>query len=157
MRLTLSTVLKIVDDVAPNLAIRASPESPPSQPTFSRFGGKLSRRPFSLLVKDIMRNLTRRMYDRFPNFGKSVAIDSTDVKAWSNGGKKRKGKHSDTDAGWIVKKSTDGNMKYVYGYKIHILADTETEMPIVIDATAGNVADVKNQVDPIIRTAVRLK
>ena len=31
MGLTFSTVLRIVDDVAPNLAIRASPESPPSQ------------------------------------------------------------------------------------------------------------------------------
>ena len=128
------------------------PDDIPSQPTFSRFGTKLSRRPFSLMVKDITRNLTRRMYDRFPGFGKSVAIDSTDVKAWSNGGKLRKGRHSDPQAGWVVKRATDGNRKYVYGYKVHLLADAEYEVPISMTVTAGNIPDIK-QASAVLRQA----
>ena len=57
------------------------------QPTFSRFGTKLSGRWIAVAVKDVLRNLTRRLYDTLPDFGKSVAIDSTDIKAWSNGAK----------------------------------------------------------------------
>lgn len=64
---------------------------------------------------------------------RNCRIDSTDIKAWSNGGKRNKrGKHSDTDAGWIVKAATNGRMKSRFGFKVHILADTEYEMPIAI-------------------------
>jgi IS5 family transposase len=129
-----------------------SPEEIPSQPTFSRFGTKLAKSKLALAVKNVLRNLTRRLYDAFPGFGKSVAIDSTDIKAWSNGGKRRKGKVSDPDAGWIVKVNTEGNKKYVWGYKVHILADTAWELPIAIDVTAGNVADVK-RASPLLRQA----
>lgn len=130
-----------------------SPDEIPSQPTFSRFGARLARPAFTLLVKNIMRALTRLMYDRFPDFGRSVAIDSTDIKAWSNGGKKGKdGKHSDADAGWIVKTNTEGNKKYVWGYKVHILADTQYELPLVADTSKGNLGDVK-KATPLLHQA----
>lgn len=128
----------------------------PSQPTFSRFGARLAKPRVCLLVKNIMRSLTLRCYERLPNFGRSVAIDSTDIKAWSNAAKKgrrkprgmkrqkpRSGMVSDPDAGWVVKMNTDGNKKYVWGYKVHILADTAYELPLTVDVSAGNVADVK--------------
>ena len=132
-----------------------SPSQVPSQPTFSRFGAKLAKPTFAWAVKNVMRELTRRLYAAMPNFGKSVAIDSTDIKAWSNGnkkGKKRKDskirqkpkvrKVSDPDAGWVVKTNTEGNRKFVWGYKVHILADTASELPMMVDITAGNVHDV---------------
>ena len=130
-----------------------SPDDIPSQSTFSRFGTKLAKSRIALLVKNILRNLTRRLYDTLPGFGKSVAIDSTDIKAWSNGGKKGKNKKvSDLDAGWIVKQNTEGNKKYVWGFKVHILADAIYELPMVVDVTAGNVADVK-RAGPLLRQA----
>lgn len=132
------------------------PEGIPSQPTFSRFGAKLAKRPFSLAVKNIMRALTGQLYELLPDFGKSVAIDSTHVKAWSNGNKKGKrgtstnkrqkprvGKVSDPHAGWVVKANTEGNVQFVWGYKVHILCDTRYELPLVADITKGNVHDVK--------------
>ena len=67
-----------------------SPRDIPSQPTFSRFLSRLAKPAFILMVKNIVRAFTRRFYEALPDFGKSVAIDSTDIKAWSNGGKKRK-------------------------------------------------------------------
>jgi len=61
-----------------------SPEEIPSQSTFSRFGTRLAKGTgeFILAVKNVLRDLTTRLYDTFPNFGKSVAIDSTDIKGW---------------------------------------------------------------------------
>ena len=73
------------------------------------------------------------------NFGKSVAIDSTDMKAWSNGSKARK---SDPDAGWVIKGDTNGKRKFVWGYKMHLMVDTVYEIPITANITKGNIHDV---------------
>lgn len=129
----------------------AAPDGIPSPFAYSRFIRKLAR--LGIAVKNILRDLTRRMYDTFPGFGKSVAIDSTDIRAWSNGAKRgKRGKVSDLDAGWVVKMNTQGNRKYVWGYKVHILADTTYELPLAIDVTAGNVADIK-RASPLMRQA----
>ena len=120
-----------------------TPDVIPSQPTFSRFYARLAKPTIAVEVKNIMRALVRQCYDTMPNFGKSVAIDSTDIKAWSHGrGNGHDGKSSDPDAGWAVKKNTEGNKKFVWGYKVHLLVDTTYELPIAADTTAGNVADV---------------
>ena len=58
----------------------------PHQSTFSRFNTKLSKRWNPLAVKEVMRGMTRRMFRELPDFGKSVAIDSTDVKPESTDG-----------------------------------------------------------------------
>jgi transposase len=131
----------------------ASPNQMPSQPTFSRFGTRLARPACILLVKNIMRALTRMMFQTLPDFGKSVAIDSTDIKGWSNGGRKGKnGKPTDPDAGWVVKTNTEGNKKFVWGYKVHILADTTYELPLVVDISRGNLHDV-NKATPLLGQA----
>ncbi len=130
-----------------------SPDEIPSQPTFSRFGSKLAKFSTFLAVKNVHRKMVRRMFTELPDFGKSVAIDSTDIKAWSHGGKKGKnGKPTDPDAGWAVKKNTEGRTKYVWGYKAHILCDTQYELPIAVDITAGDVHDV-NKATPLLAQA----
>ena len=131
----------------------ASRDEIPHQSTFSRFGIKLSKRWISLEVKNILRTFTRRMFKELPEFGKSVAIDSTDVKAWSNGNKKGKnGTVSDPDAGWVAKKNARGNIRYVFGYKVHILCDITWELPIAVSVTRGNYADV-NAAAPLLQQA----
>ncbi len=121
----------------------------PSKFAYSRFIRKLRTRKNVMLVKDIMRTLTRKCYETFPDFGKSVAIDSTDLKAWSNGSKKRK---SDSDAGWVVKGDTHGKKKFVWGYKMHLMVDTTHEIPITANTTRGNTADVR-QATPLLSQA----
>jgi IS5 family transposase len=81
-----------------------------------------------------MRTLTYKCYEKLPDFGKIVAIDSTDLKAWSNGKKHQK---SDPDAGWVVKGDTNGKTKFVWGYKVHLLVDTVSEIPIAANITRG--------------------
>lgn len=121
----------------------------PSKFAYSRFMRKFTRYRNVKKVRDILRVMTRRCFDEFPGFGKVVSIDSTDVKAWSNPNRRRK---TDAEAGWVVKQGTNGKLKYVYGWKIHTLADSTWEIPIAVKITAGNVADV-TQASVLLREA----
>ena len=141
-----------------------SPTKIPSPPTMSRFISRLAKRQASLLVRNVHRELTRQLFDTFPNFGHTVAIDSTPMKGWSNGAKKGKrstrairrrprvGKPSDPDCNWHVKRNTHGKDQYVWGYKAHILCDADYELPIAVDITSGNTHDVRKAA-PLLRQA----
>ncbi len=117
-----------------------APEDIPHKSTFSRFFKRLSTPKFLPRVKDVSRALVRKHYGALPAFGDRTALDSSTLKAWSNGGKTVK---SDPDAGWSVKKGTQGVKEYTYGYKLHLLVDCENELPIAANVSAGNVNDVK--------------
>jgi transposase len=121
----------------------------PSKFAYSRFLCKLQEPCNLTIVKNMMRTLTRRCYDTFPEFGKIVAIDATDLKAWSNGSKKKK---SDKDAGWVVKGGTNGKKKFVWGYKMHLMVDTSHEIPITASVTRGNMPDAY-QATPLLSQA----
>jgi len=125
------------------------PEAIPSKFAYSRFLRKFQAVKNVVLVKNIMRSLTRQCYEAFPSFGKSVAIDATDLKAWSNGSKTHK---SDPDAGWVIKGDTNGKRKFVWGYKMHLMIDTTHEIPITASITKGNTADVR-QATPLLSQA----
>ncbi len=112
----------------------------PTKFAYSRFIRKLSQPKFVVMVKNVQRALTRKLYEILPNYGKSVAIDSTDLKAWSNGSK---APFSDTDATWAVKADTAGKKKYFFGYKLHVLADTQYELPIAANLTTASLHDVR--------------
>lgn len=127
----------------------ANSKSIPSKFAYSRFMRKLQTSHNVVLVKNIMRTLTRRCYEVFPNFAKCVAIDATDLKAWSNGSKERK---TDPDAGWVIKADSNGKRKFVWGYKMHLMVDTTYEIPITANITKGNMADVR-QATPLLRQA----
>ena len=116
-----------------------SPGNIPSQPTFSRFFTKLASSPYNVMVKEISRTMTREFFATLPRFGKSVAIDSTDIKAWSN---KAKRPFTDPDAAWAVKSSVGNLKKFWLGYKAHILVDTEYEYPIAMNVTSANKHDI---------------
>ena len=114
--------------------------SVPHEATFSRFFAKLSRYDLLPRLKDVSRALVRRHYANLPGFGERVALDSSTLRGWSNGGKKRP---ADRDAGWSVKKNTHGKTEYTYGWKLHLLVDCEYELPISANVSAGNVHDSK--------------
>ena len=68
---------------------------------------------------------------------------------WLGGGKKHK---ADTDAGWVVKPDTSGKLKYVWGYKMHLLVDAIYEIPMTAIVTKGNTSDVR-QASPLLSQA----
>jgi transposase len=118
----------------------SGPEGIPSKFAYSRFMRKLQTRFNVKRIKDIMRNLTRECHATFPDFAKSVAIDATDLKAWSNGSKERK---TDPDAGWVIKADSNGKKKFVWGYKLHLMVDAVYEIPVTANITKGNTSDVR--------------
>ncbi len=117
-----------------------SPDTIPHESTFSRFFARLANRKYLHLVKNVSRELVRQCYAGLPAFGERVALDSTTLKAWSNGGRAKK---ADSEAGWSVKKGTQGVKEYTYGWKLHLLVDCESELPIAANVSPGNVHDSK--------------
>ena len=113
-----------------------SPDKIPDPSTFSRFFTRLAK--YLPRVKDVSRALTRKHYETLPGFGERVALDSTSLKAWSNGGKPKK---ADPQAGWSIKMGTQGIKELVYGWKLHLLVDCEYELPISAHISPGNVYD----------------
>ena len=137
---SVSALIRYIQD-NPFVARACGIETPadfPSQPTFSRFLTKLASRKYAHLVKDVMRRMVRTLYATLPNFGQTVAIDSTDVKAWSN---KAKRPFTDLDATWSVKSSVGNLKKYWLGYKAHVIVDTEYELPLALNVTTANIHD----------------
>lgn len=116
-----------------------SPNAIPHEATFSRFFARLAKARYLPLVKDVSRRLVRSRYADTPGFGQRVAIDSTTLKGWVNGGKS---KPSDSEARWSVKKNTHGKNEFVLGWKLHIMLDCETEFPVSANVTPGNTSDV---------------
>jgi transposase len=141
-RPSVSDLIRLLHDnpyIARACGIR-SPDGIPSQPTFSRFFTRLSHSFFKGQVNQVFRRLTLKLYDTLPEFGKSVSMDSTDIKAWSNGSRKV---HTDKDAGWIVKTGTNGRKKGVFGYKVSLLVDSAYELPLAIHIMGGGHHDSK--------------
>jgi transposase len=116
------------------------PTGIPSQPTFSRFFTKVSKWKTKAFVNRIFQGLNRKLWDALPEFGKSVAMDATDLKAWSNGAHERP---TDKDAGWVIKADTAGRGKFTWGYKLSLLVDTTYELPLAAKVTSGNVHELK--------------
>ncbi len=115
-------------------------DSIPHEATFSRFFAKLADRRYLHMVKNVSRSLVREHYATLPAFGKRMALDSSTLRGWSNGGKKPR--YSDQDAGWSIKQGTHGAKEFTFGYKLHLIVDCESELPIAAHVSAGNVHDV---------------
>ena len=99
----------------------------PSEATMSRFFAKLSYSRTQHLLKNVSRRLVNHHYATLPGFGRIVAIDSTVLKGWSNGGKPKK---AAPEASWAVKKNTQGKTEFTYGWKLHLMVCSEYELPI---------------------------
>lgn len=114
------------------------PDAIPHHSTFSRFFARLSKYRIAARLKDVSRGLVRSCYDSLPGFGERVAIDSTTLKGWVNGGKP---KRSDSEAGWSIKPNTHGKREFTLGWKLHLMVDTEYELPVAANISPGNVHD----------------
>ena len=140
----------------------------PSASTLSRFYKRLI--PHTEELEQCFSAITKALRPYLPGLGKSVAIDSTDIEAWANGMRKPE-KAADTDARWGWRHSarlntnrgkrkkrkgkdseksqeSDGKggkdtdqMELYFGYKSHILADADYEIPLGFVLTPANASD----------------
>ncbi len=115
-----------------------------------RFLGKLVRHEKEL--EECFEGLVERVRQLVPGFGKKLVADSTDIIAWSNG---HRSHPSDADARWgtknashqggtVVSDEKGGKKEALYrwfGYKLHLLIDALTELPVSFVVTPANEAD----------------
>lgn len=111
-----------------------SPEGIPSKFAYCRFRKKLAA--FNDQVGKVLADCVEALRGELPDFGKTVAVDATDVKAWANG----LHQETDPDAGTGAKHKSSRRV-YWYGYKVHVVADAEHELPIWFHVTPANVYD----------------
>ncbi len=114
----------------------------PSESALSRF---VSRLGFHTdLVKDILVEVTNRLRGLLPAnppLGQTVAIDSTLFPTYSNPNRKHV---TDPDARWGVKhsaRSKDGGKEWGWGYKMHLLSDSNYGLPLDFIITPANEND----------------
>jgi hypothetical protein len=119
----------------------------PPKYVYTRFLRKLYRRQealermFAALVEWLRREL--------PGFGRHLAIDSKAIPSHSQG-RKNPEESSDADAAWGVKSyrglREDGSawekIKSWFGYKVHLIVDTEYELPVACEVTRASASDM---------------
>ena len=121
------------------------PDGVPSKFAYCRFRKKLVG--FSGLVASLLTECVEQLREALPDFGQTIAVDATDIKAWANGFHQE----NDPDAGNGAKSKSAGTW-FWYGYKVHLAADADTELPIWFTVTAANVYDGKH-LAPVLNEA----
>lgn len=126
----------------------------PSHASFTNFRNRLG---VDIFYESLHRLIAQALVLKVIHGG-DTAIDSTHLWAYSNeNGKKiydcsgrcdHKSVHSDPDARW-GKKRKDYTF---FGYKVHLIVDIESQLPLEVVVTAGNEAD-SSQVKPLVKGA----
>lgn len=115
----------------------------------SRFFARLSHE--ATAVQGLLAELTERLREQLPEFGKNIAVDSSTVRTHSNPDRKPV---VDSDASWTAKGYKVGysQKQWHFGYKLHAAVDAESEMVIACYVTPANKADSTNIV-PLLEQA----
>ena len=139
----------------------------PSEYALGRFLKKLVRHKDLLEV--CFSSLVEQLRKILPGFGDKLVVDSTDIKACSNGHRKNP---SDSDARWGAKgaghhgrgtgpeaesgsgatKGKKRGLYYWFGYKLHLVVDGLYELPISYVLTPANESDTA-QMLPLLEKA----
>lgn len=101
----------------------------PSPTTLSRFLNKLS---MTTSLEDEFYNIVEKAISNGIVDGTTVAIDSTKIDAYEKAQPKNRLKNDAKSADWGCKNDTDGNKIKWFGYKLHILCDCKSELPLSI-------------------------
>ena len=98
-----------------------------------------------------MADLVEELGETIEGFGKIVAVDSTDMHAYSNGARKRQ---SDPDASWSAKRGRNGKPRFWFGFKGHLISDANTDIPMWIQVTTAKIHDGRQSL-PLLRATKR--
>ena len=124
----------------------------PSESTLSRFTTRLMLHQD--LIDECLAGVTDTLHEMLPGLGETVAVDSTTIESFSNPNRKH---ISDPEARWGVRhkaKAKDGDTEWVFGYKMHLLADADHGIPLSYQITSANVNDT-GILPPLLKQAQR--
>ncbi len=159
---SLADVVRLLKrDKETRLVCGFSKDDMPGEDALSRFLKKLANH--ADLLDECMAGLVNRLRELLPGFGAKLAVDSTDILAYSNGHREHP---SDVDASWGAKKKSnskaegetgegkkkEADIYYWFGYKLHLLIDALYELPIAFVLTPANEADTRHM-KPLLQKA----
>lgn len=136
-----AAIIRYLED---NPTLAAAVGGIPSPWAFSRFRKRLTGNLEAL--ETCSAGVVDRLKAILPGLGKVVAVDASDVHAWSN-----RHKPSDGDAKFGAKQK-DGGKYFWYGYKLHVAVCADTEIPLAATVTPGNTYD-GHQLGPVLMKA----
>lgn len=123
----------------------------PKAYVYTRFFKKLFKK--EEMINDIFNKLVNELEELLPGFGRNLAIDGKAISSLSCGENKNKKEDGrrDLDANWGVKKykgvNKDGSAwsKVVswFGYKLHLIVDSDYELPVAFEVTKASSSEVK--------------
>src|SRR5690625_1586257 len=123
----------------------------PTSSAYSRFMKNLLK--YEDKIEDMFYKSVDKLNTLLPNYGRSLAIDSKAIDSFANHRNKTKNKDGrrDLDADYGVKsyrgQREDGTLweKIVrwFGYKLHLIVDSEYELPVSYSVTKASVPDIK--------------
>jgi len=122
-------------------------EISPPESTFSRL---LDRIAETEALEEEFKSLVLKAKELGIVDGTNVAIDSTQILAFEKSRPSSKIPKDDVSPNWGKKKDTDGNDHKWYGWKLHILADCKSELPLSIIMTPANMND-STQAIPLMK------
>jgi hypothetical protein len=123
-------------------------EAVPTASAYTYFIKKLSAH--QRIIDKIFEGLVKDLSGILPDFGKELVIDSKAIPSYGKPPKDRsRDGRRDTDANWGVKtyqeKDKEGktieHTKPWFGYKVHIMADSQYELPIMSKLTKASNSD----------------
>jgi hypothetical protein len=139
------------------VVVHEMPEPPrravPTDWGFSRFLANVIELEEALgLVSEMVVVLRERLMDALPDFGRHLGYDGKAIESHSTGRRsKDRGETSDPDAAWGMHETagmgTDGKpwtkIKRWFGYGLHLIADTQYEIPVAMHLTPANHSEHK--------------
>jgi IS5 family transposase len=155
---SLSGVIRLLErDKDTRLVCGFSIDNIPSHDAFGRFLKKLVKH--GELIDECFNELVREARELLPGFGDKLAVDATDIKAYSSGHRKTP---SDPDARWGAKgsghhsgpsgKDKKPDLYYWFGYKLHLVVDALYELPVAFEVTPANESD-STHMEPLLKRA----
>ncbi len=166
---SLAEVVRLLErDKDTRMVCGFSKDDVPGEDALGRFLKKLVRHDD--LLEKCFAELVKELRQLLPGFGAKLAVDSTDIKAYSNGHRRSP---SDPDARWGAKgaghhaggasesktsaykgenKGQQRDLYYWFGYKLHLVVDALYELPVSFVLTPANESDTK-QMEALLKKA----
>ena len=160
---TLADVARLLRrDKETRLVCGFSKDKMPGEDALGRFLKKLVRHVD--LFDECIQGLVNKLRELLPGFGAKLAVDSTDILAYSKGHGEQP---SDLDARWGAKKKSNSQGEgekgggiqkdkkkddayFWFGYKLHLVIDALYELPLAFVLTPANESDT-TQMKPLLQ------
>ena len=167
---SLADVVRLLErDKDTRIVCGFSKDNTPGEDAMGRFLKKLVRH--ERLLEECFTGLVQRLRELLPGFGAKLAVDSTDIEAYSNGHSKNPSDHDarwgakgaghragpKTDSGAAgktgTKKGKERDLYRWFGYKLHLVVDAVYELPVSFLLTPANESDT-TQMKVLLEKAV---